>query len=259
MSRDAWEDDDEGAFRGDRGFLVGRQAALADWRFKKENEGFEKLVATLRVEKWRNANLEHAREWGRTNGKRPEVHAYRMGWKRAKRLQEHRKAPPLTCKRCRVEFCLLRPHKGQEPAYCSSPCRLAAKAARTRAQKTPCACGKPMTGRRKACGPCAQQARRARESAALVSEMSATPQRPCRLARCPRPPGPRGLCERHARVRRCEFVGCGVRLEADNGGTACKLHRAALSPRCARVGCGRPLRDGACLRCDRRRKPACEE
>lgn len=163
MSRD-FDDDDEGMYSGDRGFLVGRQAALQDWRFRQENKGFDALVNRLRVRKWQRENRDRVNAWHRANNQRPEVKARHARHKRDRRARAHKAAAPLTCARCRVEFQLARVKTGHAPTYCSRDCRLAARRARRAAVKVACPCGKPMTGRRTSCRSCAQRARRAREA-----------------------------------------------------------------------------------------------
>lgn len=45
-------------YRERDGFLTGKSAAIADWRFKKEQADFEKLCEALYMRKWRAARPE---------------------------------------------------------------------------------------------------------------------------------------------------------------------------------------------------------
>lgn len=159
---DSYDRDETFGYGQYEGMLVGKDAALADWRFKKENEEFERLCATLRAKKWAKENLERARELRRKNGKKPATMAYRATWKREKRLKAHRALPPIACLHCAAAFCVIRPMVRRRPVYCSPSCVLAAR--RQRRPKATCPCGAPMTGRRERCRKCAQLARREREA-----------------------------------------------------------------------------------------------
>lgn len=161
------DDDDEGAFRGDRGFLVGKAAALADWSFKKEKKEFGKLVNRLRAKKWAKENREHVNAYHRERNKLPKMKAARSIWKKRRRIRNHRKnAPVIVCENaaCGAAFCRIRPWKGQKPRYCSNACRLTTKVRRRREQRSvSCPCGRAMSGKRERCRWCAQRARRERE------------------------------------------------------------------------------------------------
>lgn len=131
------------------GFLVGKSAALADWRHRKEEREFEALCVRLRQ---------------RNYLRRPEVAAHRNAVRRDRRMQQHR-ATVHSCAQCEAQFCRLT-IAGHAPTYCSPDCRLASRRdRRSKRESLTCACGRPMTGRRERCRTCAQRARRAAEAA----------------------------------------------------------------------------------------------
>ena len=131
------------------GFLVGKSAALADWRFRQEEREFDALCARLRQ---------------RNRLRRPEVAAHRNAVRRDRRAESHR-GVVLACAVCVVEFCRVS-IAGHAPTYCSHECLLSARRERRRQRESQaCACGLPMTGRRERCRTCAQRARRAAEAA----------------------------------------------------------------------------------------------
>lgn len=126
-----------------QGFLVGKAARLADWRFRKEKKEFARLVRNIQQSK-----------------RLP----YHKAWKARWRLAKHRANPPVhACRTCAVEFCTVRPTEAP-PKYCSNGCLLMGRRQRrVIAQDQTCACGRWMTGRRSTCRTCAQRARRVRE------------------------------------------------------------------------------------------------
>lgn len=108
------------------GFMTGKTAALADWHFRKEQRGFERLVAVLRAVKWNRANPDRHRAHGRryAAAHRAEQLAGQRD-RRARRAME-RAALPLTCQGCGAEFCRLPATgkgRGPAPAYCTNNCR----------------------------------------------------------------------------------------------------------------------------------------
>lgn len=137
------EDDDE---RLDPGaFLIGRQAALADWHFRRDQKDFAKLCQRLLARRWYIANARRVLDERKA---------------RTEAAALARRGEVITCKGCRMEFCQVvteaaRP-RGQRPEFCSMRCYLASwyapqsaakKESRAAQELTCAACGGPITRR----------------------------------------------------------------------------------------------------------------
>lgn len=93
------------------GFLVGHAAKLADWRFRKEQEEFNRLVNVLRAKKWDLEHPERRRERANRYARKPEVVVRQTAATTARRRKQ-RHAERLAkggevfrCLECRAEWC----------------------------------------------------------------------------------------------------------------------------------------------------------
>jgi hypothetical protein len=123
--------DDEGRFQGDRGFLVGKNQRLADWRAKKEQKQYDALFNRLRARNWQRKvyeqggeKLDKLRARKLAHAHQPEVkqRGYRLARKRRERAY---KANPVecVCRACGAVWCRVYPAKGPNPDFCGEACR----------------------------------------------------------------------------------------------------------------------------------------
>jgi hypothetical protein len=102
-----------------QGFMVGKTAALADWKFRKDEKAFNRLIATVR-----------ATNWNRAHSVRRKVIALSYWHRNKERLNaakrvKARKAPRTRkCDMCPVVYELPYPHpRGRVRRVCSPECR----------------------------------------------------------------------------------------------------------------------------------------
>jgi hypothetical protein len=133
------------------GFQVGRQAAMADWEFRrgKEARDFQRLVWRLQAKKyWANKNpeskariQEYRREWARKHRERmneysrkakkklranSKYRAKELAKKRAKHAEKSaamRADRVYTCVVCGAQWCQLGRIPSRPPKYCTQSCR----------------------------------------------------------------------------------------------------------------------------------------
>jgi endogenous inhibitor of DNA gyrase (YacG/DUF329 family) len=105
------------------GFMFTREARIADWRFRKEREAFDRLCAVLRVRKWVAENPERRRRNAREHARRVRADPERREELNARERARRAARPPRTlkCKQCGAEF-PWKPKGGQRPHYCSDRC-----------------------------------------------------------------------------------------------------------------------------------------
>ena len=143
------------------GFLTGKAAAIADWRFRKEQKDpeFRRLVWRLQAkkywaekdparkaaivayrERWREEHRElhnaYSRKAKRKRRNNPEIRAAEISAKRAKRAaasQRRRAATVYTCEVCGSQWSPIGRIPTQPPKYCEQRC--ASKAAYARAKE----------------------------------------------------------------------------------------------------------------------------
>lgn len=110
-------------FAQDGGMLIGRQAALADWSFRKEQKQFKKLVANLQARKQRKAKPELYRAIVAKSKARPEYKAAESKRRKLARLKAWQASvKELVCEECRETF--RRKRNGKRPRFCSHLCRV---------------------------------------------------------------------------------------------------------------------------------------
>jgi hypothetical protein len=112
------------------GMLIGRQAALADWRFRKEQREFEKQIKTLRAAKWNQEHPERRKEIANTYARKPEVVQRQARTSTARRHRARAKARVAgarvyRCKECGAEWCSAPWTRGLagRGEFCGDACR----------------------------------------------------------------------------------------------------------------------------------------
>lgn len=111
------------------GMLIGRQAALADWRFKKEQREFEKQIKSLRAVKWNREHPERRKEIANRYARKPEVVAHQTAAStaRKRRLRQKKRltngAPVYRCRECGAEWCRTPWVRGPPGEFCTEACR----------------------------------------------------------------------------------------------------------------------------------------
>jgi hypothetical protein len=149
------DDDGEGHFRGDRGFLVGKSAKLADWYAKKEQKEYDKLFNRLRASKWQREvyeaggdKLDKLRARKRAHANKPEVQLHHGERAKLRRRARYYADPPVyECRACGARWCPLFGVRGPKPEFCGDACRQ-----RYRYQERPA-----RTERVYTCGRCGEQ------------------------------------------------------------------------------------------------------
>lgn len=115
------------------GFGVGKEAAMRDWRHRKEERDFAKLVNRLRVRRWVRENPERRRTYAREYARLPDQLEKRRAWK-AKRRAKLRRETVYTCESCGSQWCRvpwMQPRSNTR--FCSNRCvKRAARAAEGR-------------------------------------------------------------------------------------------------------------------------------
>lgn len=104
------------------GFMVGRTAAIADWRHEKEQREFSAYCKRLYLERWRKANPAKVAAYNRAWWSKPAVRA-RCN-ERRKRARRKQDATEHVCPECQVSFCFYRAPwvGGPRSKFCSSAC-----------------------------------------------------------------------------------------------------------------------------------------
>lgn len=104
------------------GFMVGRTAAIADWRHRKEREEFRAYCKRLYLKRWRLANRDKAAVYNRRWHTKPEIQARLRDRKRQARQRQDTTVH--ACAECRVEFCWYRASwvSGPRSEFCRSAC-----------------------------------------------------------------------------------------------------------------------------------------
>lgn len=101
------------------GFMVGKTAAMADWKFRKDEKAFTRLVATIRATNWNRANSVRRKviALGYWNRNKERLNA-------AKRVKARRAPRSRKCDMCPVVYELPYPHpRGRVRRVCSDECR----------------------------------------------------------------------------------------------------------------------------------------
>lgn len=110
------------------GYGVGKEAAMRDWRFRKENRDFEKLVVCLRAVKWNRANPGRRRTIQAKYNAKPERREAQNSADRARRARAFRASPEVfTCAECGSTWCRVPWARGPKPTYCGAACYQRAK------------------------------------------------------------------------------------------------------------------------------------
>lgn len=110
------------------GYGVGKEAALRDWRHRKEARDFERLVKKLRATKWNREHPERRAEISATHYAKPGVADQQLAGARARRAKAYRANPTIfTCAECGVEWCKAPWVRGVEPRFCGDACRQRAR------------------------------------------------------------------------------------------------------------------------------------
>ena len=167
-ARAARQDDELDVDYSERdGFLTGKAAAIADWRFRKERNDpeFRRLIWRLQAkkywaakdpdrkaaivayrEKWREEHRElhnaYSRKAKRKRRSNPEIRAAEIAEKRAKRAvgrQQRRAATVYTCQVCGTQWSPLGRLPSRPPSYCpnGAACRSKANYQRGKADGKP--------------------------------------------------------------------------------------------------------------------------
>lgn len=110
------------------GMLIGRQAALADWSFRKEQRAFERQIKSLRAVKWNREHPESKRAhnqkwWAR---RPPEKKASDLAAKkRRRRAATAATAKVYRCRECGAEWCPAPWARGLagRGEFCGNACR----------------------------------------------------------------------------------------------------------------------------------------
>jgi hypothetical protein len=119
--------DDEG--RAD-GFLVGREAALADWADRKESRAFEALAHRLYVRKWvRKVTAERGSSYAKLRAaqkRHRDTDEYResaAAYERNRRREKYKRNPIVcVCIECGSSWCLLFRDAMRPAEFCSVSC-----------------------------------------------------------------------------------------------------------------------------------------
>lgn len=112
----------------DGGMLVGRAAALAEWRHRKEKDEFRRLVASLSATKWAKENPERRKANALRFWRKywPRVKDRENAKDRARRLETYKANPTVyRCQECGAEFCRApwyRTRSGVKPSFCTHAC-----------------------------------------------------------------------------------------------------------------------------------------
>jgi len=113
------------------GFQFDKDRAIADWRNRKEQAEFGKLVNRLRVLKWqRDVQAEGGSRAAALRARKlrymqqPDVASRALERARVRRLAAYHASPIVCrCRRCGAEWCPL-PRRGVRPAeFCTDACR----------------------------------------------------------------------------------------------------------------------------------------